>query len=89
LLSAADLVVVMEHGHREAIETEFPAVRGRVVLLGSLANLPGDEIPDPARDNFDQPKAAARMVCACIEKGFAELVNLGENHSKNHRVSKP
>ena len=86
LLSAADLIVVMEFGHKEAIEAEFPAVRDRVVLLGSLANIPGDEIPDPAWDNFDQPETAVRMVCASIDKGFAELVNLSESRSKNQRA---
>ena len=89
MLSAADLIVVMEHGHKEAIEAEFPVVRGRVVLLGRLANVPGGDIPDPARDNFDQPEAAARLVYECIDKGFAELVKLSENHSKNQRVSNP
>ena len=88
LLSAADLIVVMEHGHKEAIEAEFPAVRDRVVLLGSLANVPGGEIPDPARDNFDQPEAVVHLVYECIDKGFAELVKLCENHNKNLRVSK-
>jgi protein-tyrosine phosphatase len=86
LLAAADLVVVMEYGHKEALETDFPAVRGRAVLLGSLANIPGGEISDPAWNNFDQPEAAARMVCACIDKSFVELVKLGENNSKNQRV---
>jgi len=89
LLSAADLIVVMEHGHREAIEAEFPAVRGRVVLLGRLANVPGDEIPDLARDNFNQPEVAAGMVCASIDKGFAELVSLSEHRSKNQRALRP
>ena len=74
LLVTADLIVVMEHGHKEALEAEFPAVRGRVVLLGSLANIPGGEIPDPAWDDFAKPDAAARMVCTCIDKSFAELV---------------
>ncbi|BBB48873.1 hypothetical protein Pelsub_P2104 [Pelolinea submarina] len=89
LLSAADLIVVMELGHKEALEAEFPAVRGRVVLLGRLANVPGDEIPDLARDNFNQPDVTARMVCASIDKGFAELVNLSERRSKNQRALRP
>jgi protein-tyrosine-phosphatase len=89
LLSAVDLIVVMELGHKEALEAEFPAARGRVVLLGKLANVPGDEIPDFARDNFNQPEMAARMVCASIDKCFAELVSLSEHRSKNQRALRP
>jgi protein-tyrosine-phosphatase len=89
MLAAADLIVVMEHSHKEALEAEFPAVRGRVVLLGSLANIPGGEIPDNVGDNFDQPDAMIRMVCACISKGFAELVQLAKNRCKGQPASKP
>lgn len=74
LLAAADLIVVMEQGHKEALEAEFPAVRGRVILLGNLANIPGGEISDPAVDDFAQPDVAARLVCDCINKSFVDLV---------------
>ena len=89
MLAAADLIVVMEHGHKEAIEAEFPAVRGRVVLLGGLAKIPGGEIPDAAADNFDQPDKAARMVCACIDKCFTELIQFTERRSDGRPASKP
>jgi protein-tyrosine phosphatase len=79
LLASADQIVVMEDSHKEAIEAEFPSVRGRVILLGSLANIPGGETPDPAWDNFAQPDSAARMICEIIDKGFAALVRLSSN----------
>ncbi len=89
LLATADLIVVMEHGHKEALEAEFPAVGGRVVLLGSLANIPGSETHDPAWDDFAQPDAAARMICACIDKGFAELVQFALIRHDGQPASKP
>jgi protein-tyrosine-phosphatase len=76
MLAGADLVVVMEHGHKEALEAEFPEIRGRVALLGSLAKIPGGEIPDCGADNFDQPVAAAQLVCGAIDKCFGELIRL-------------
>lgn len=88
LLKIYDLIVVMQQGHKEALELEFPFVRGKVILLGSLANVPGGEIPDAARDNFVQPDAAAGMVCACIDKSFAEIVRLAANQQGSHPPSK-
>jgi protein-tyrosine phosphatase len=81
MLERADLVVVMENGHKESLESEFPHIRGRVILLGSLADIPGDEIPDAAWDNFTHPDSMAHMVCVCIDKAFDELIRLAnENH---------
>ncbi len=86
LLAAADLIVVMEHGHKEALETEFPTVRGRVVLLGFLANIPGSEIPDPALDNFTHPGETAHMICECIDQAFTEMVSLASIHPDDHSL---
>ncbi len=74
LLRVADVIVVMQANHKEALEAEFPFVRGRIFLLGSLANIPGDEIPDPASDNFAQPETSAHLINVCIDKAFAILV---------------
>jgi protein-tyrosine phosphatase len=89
LLCAADLIVVMAHGHKEALEWEFPCVLGRVLLLGSLAKIPGGEIPDPALDDFAQADATACIVCECIDKGFAELVQCAANRPESPPASKP
>jgi protein-tyrosine-phosphatase len=48
ILSEARLVIVMEHGQKEALEVEFPRVRGKVHLLSQLAGAPPYDIPDPA-----------------------------------------
>jgi protein-tyrosine-phosphatase len=74
LLASADMIVVMEQGQKEAIEAEFPEARSKLVLLGSLGNIPGGEIPDPVRSDFAQPDIVARTICRCIDKGFTKLV---------------
>lgn len=76
LLGQADLIVVMQHGHQEAIEAEFPAVRGKIFLLGSLAKIPGGEIQDPAIDDFARADESARMICESIDSCFTELVQI-------------
>lgn len=74
LLNQADLVVVMQSGHKEALKAEFPDVNDRVVLLGTLAGLPGGDITDPATEHFLQPETTARIINSCIEKSFRKLV---------------
>lgn len=74
LLHKADLVVVMQSSHKEALETEFQEVRGRVVLLGNLAGISGGDITDPAAEQFSQPETTARIINSCIEKAFPKLV---------------
>lgn len=87
LLDAADLIVVMQESHKEALEAEFPLVCGRVVLLGGLADIPNGEISDPARDNFARPEEAARLINTCVAKAFAMLVQFA-NLNQNNRESK-
>ncbi len=80
LFQQVDLVVVMQSSHKEALETEFPEVRGRVVLLGNLAGISGGEIIDPAAELFSQPETTARIVNTCIEKAFPKLVEFAFRH---------
>lgn len=74
LMTTADLIIVMEHGHQEALECEFPTCRGRIALLSELAGECDLEIPDPAQTDFEESDAIARMIAASIEVGFPELL---------------
>jgi protein-tyrosine phosphatase len=78
LMATADLIVVMEHGHKEALECEFPTCRGRIVILGELAGEKNPEIPDPSKTDFEDSDAIARTIATYIENGFAELLNRAE-----------
>jgi protein-tyrosine phosphatase len=48
VLLEACLVIVMEQGQKEALEVEYPQVRGKVRLLSRLAGEPPYDIPDPS-----------------------------------------
>jgi protein-tyrosine phosphatase len=78
LLSAADLIIVMERSHKEALECEFPFCRGRIALLGELAGEGNPEISDPSKMDFEESDATARTIAVCIEKGFPELLHRAE-----------
>jgi protein-tyrosine phosphatase len=67
MVKAADLVLVMEAGHRRAIDTADPAARGKVHRLGEWQ---GRDIDDPYR----QPKAAFADALEEIQEGVASWV---------------
>lgn len=46
LLAAQDLVLVMEAGHREALQHEFPSAAGHIHLLSQVAEERTYDIPD-------------------------------------------
>jgi protein-tyrosine-phosphatase len=48
ILVEACLVIVMELGQKEALEVEYPLIRGKVRLLSRLAGEPSYNIPDPS-----------------------------------------
>ena len=67
MVSAADLILVMELGHKKAIDEMDPAARGKVHRLGEWQDR---EISDPYR----QPKAVFAEALKDIEDGVADWV---------------
>jgi len=67
LMNNADLVLVMESGHKKAIEAEDVTVRGKVHRLGEWQ---GKDIDDPYR----QPKEAFAEALDDINSGVADWV---------------
>jgi protein-tyrosine-phosphatase len=80
LLNLADLIVVMEQGHKEALECEFPDCKGRIVLLAETDGGIPSEIPDPALEGFENEEAVASSIVNCIDKSFSRLMKLAESH---------
>ena len=68
MVSAADLVLVMEAGHRRAIDDADPTARGKVYRLGEWQD---KDIDDPYR----KPRDAYEAALAHIEEGVAAWVN--------------
>lgn len=65
LVRAADLVLVMEAGHRRAIDMNEPAARGKIYRLGEWQDR---DIEDP----YCQPREAFERALADIDEGVAE-----------------
>ena len=71
MISAADLILVMEAGHKRAIDMQDPTARGKVYRLGEWQD---NDIPDPHR----KPRKAFEEALVLIEKGvqdWAEKIN--------------
>jgi len=64
MVKAADLVLVMESGHKRAIDEADPTARGKVHRLGEWQDR---DIGDPYR----QPKDAFAVALADIEDGVS------------------
>ncbi len=67
MVATADLILVMEAGHKTSIDTADPTVRGKVYRLGKWRD---KDIDDPYR----QPKAAFADALQDIEDGVADWV---------------
>jgi protein-tyrosine phosphatase len=61
----ADLILVMEAGHKNALVTESPSAKGKVFRLGEWG---GFDIPDPYRKDL----AAFENALHLIEQGVAQ-----------------
>lgn len=73
LLSKYDLILVMEMGHKEALESEFPAVQNRVFLLSAVVDGMNYDIPDPALSEGSSSNEIANEVCNLVRKGFHSI----------------
>lgn len=67
LVNASDLILVMETGHKRAIDAEDPAARGKVYRLCEWQD---KDIPDPYR----QPREAFEAALQLIERGVQDWV---------------
>ena len=67
LVKNADLILVMEAGHKRAIDENEPTARGKVYRLGEWQD---KDIDDPYR----QPKAAFVDALKDIDDGIADWV---------------
>jgi protein-tyrosine phosphatase len=75
MLEAADLVLVMERGQKEALSHEFPEVAGRVYLLSEMSARVAFDIPDPALGG-ENPKKLIAEILSLVEKGLPRIIEL-------------
>ena len=74
MITATDLILVMETGHKRAIDEQDPTVRGKIYRLGEWQDI---DIPDPHR----KPREAFEKALTLIEQGvdaWAERIKKSE-----------
>ena len=76
LMSAADLVIVMEQGHKEALQAEFPRSAHKVHLLSEAALGIDYSVPDPTRASLDLGVDVSCEIEDLICKGFNRICAL-------------
>ncbi|GAC1355895.1 MAG: hypothetical protein NVSMB42_14460 [Herpetosiphon sp.] len=84
LLRSADIILVMEAGHREALRIEFPTVADRVFLLSELIDRSFD-IPDPINGSAEDMADTAIEIDTLLTHGFARLLELANRPSDSRR----
>jgi len=82
-LSKADLILVMEAGHKEAITHEFPETSGRVFLLTEAAGEYPASIPDPYGEAHASPGDVASEIIDLIDEGYDQIIALAVNIVEN------
>ena len=85
LLSTQDLILVMESGHREALQNEFPTIMDRVYLLSQVTEGRFYDVPDPI-DSAEAMLEVGEDLHELIQTGFGNIYVLAihlQNIRKN------
>ncbi len=72
LLARQDLVLVMEAGHLEALETEFPDLADRFYMLTALAG-PAHDIADPVGGSLEDYRSVAGKLDGVLRRGLPKI----------------
>ena len=74
LVAAADLIIVMTQGQKEAIENEFLSASGKTFLLTEISTGQVYDIPDPVISPDEDPGAIAAEICELLNSGFPRIL---------------
>ncbi len=77
LLAKFKLVLVMEAGHQEALQAEFPQYAQKIYLLSEMASQHGD-IEDPMGGRLEDYEKAACDIEDLLERGFDKILQLAK-----------
>jgi protein-tyrosine phosphatase len=77
MLEYADLVLVMEEGHKESIQVEFPFARKKVHLLSEVVEGLVYDIPDPAGARAEA-RNIIRDLVEMIRTGYENICRIAE-----------
>jgi protein-tyrosine phosphatase len=77
LLARYDLILVMERGHQEALNIEFPFIQKKLHLLSEVADHLQYDIVDPASSRLEIGELAAQM-CKLIDRAYPNICQLAQ-----------
>ncbi len=80
MMEEYDLILVMEHGHLEALRAEFPFAQNKVRLLSEVLSGFGYDIPDPAASPLEAQNILQEMS-NMIRHGAANIYNAAMQHN--------
>jgi protein-tyrosine phosphatase len=78
MLEDANLVFVMEQGHKESIQAEFPSARKKVYLLSQVMEGFVYDIPDPAGSRREAENIIRDLV-KMIRAGSGNIYKIAES----------
>lgn len=79
LIKNADLILVMEKGHKEALGVEFAAYKSRIYLLSEMINVVAD-VSDPVGGTLRDFQATIRDIQELIDEGFPRILALASQN---------
>lgn len=82
-LQSADLVLVMEPVHRQALQEEFPLLADRVHVLTEVAGESGP-VEDPVGTTMENYRETADRLSDLLSRGFDRIQALVEMRSGGH-----
>lgn len=83
MLKEADLVLCMERGHAEALQTEFPEAADKIYLLSEMVGRQYS-ISDPYGSPLPEYERMAADLAGIIDAGFERIVELAEENATGH-----
>lgn len=85
ILIGADLVLVMEQGHKEALCFEFPLCCEKIFLLSQVTDKNAVEITDPANNEFHDAQQIVQVIIDTIDNVFLAIIALTKSRAEvNH-----
>jgi len=79
LLAKYDFIIVMERGHRESLNFEFPAMRKKIHLLSEFADRLEYDVADPAVCDVPTGEIAAEIL-KLIHRAYPKICQLAQAH---------
>lgn len=77
LLGQFDLILVMEYGHKEALQVEFPELANRIFLLNEMVGS-NEEVRDPYGGTMADYQDTARELDQILTNGIERIIRLSD-----------